>query len=313
MAGQTWEEILQEARLSADESKLLDNLVKRVPEFRDGRLRQSDYGRQSLELQKKHKEYEEAIALKDRVQGWWEEKKPIWEGLIEAGAINENSEPLWPEERKRMERELEEAKRAALAGGDMDPAELDRRVKDIVKASGGVTREELTALVASEAAKLSKETFNTEYEKAKIEMNEKTIPFMAGFSTSMATAAIKYEKETGKDWTDDDQKAVFELMAKEKNFNPREVVGMYMKPALDEKKTKAEVERLVEERLTAERKRLGYDGEQPYIPQEVSGERAQGSLQRMLNESAATEGDLETLVRQAAHKGAVELRESGKF
>jgi hypothetical protein len=311
---QTWEEILAAAQLSADESKLLEKVVQRVPEFKEGRLRQADYSRKSLELQTKEKDYNDAIATKDRVQAWFDQWKPSYDELLEAGAIDEESKPLWPEEKKRLAAELEAAKKAAVAGADMDPAELDKRVREIVTAAGGVTQAELKALVASEAEKLSRETFQTEYEKVKTEMNTKTIPFMAGFSAALSIAANKYEKETGKEFTDEDTKAVFALMEKEKNFNPREVVGLYMKPIVDKKATDAEVDRLAEEKA---RKMLADRGEaypedQPFIPMADRKNQAVGSLKRMLEESAAADGDIESLAMAAGHKAAAELRTEGK-
>lgn len=314
MPPQTWEEIVAEARLSADEQKLLDNIVKRVPEFKDGRLRQSDYSRQSLELQNRKKEYDEAIETKATVQAWWDEKKPIFNALYEAGAIGDDAEPLWPKERETLRRELEEAKKAAVAGVDMDPKELDRRVKEIVNAAGGVTREELTALVASEAAKMSEETVNKKYTEWTKTFNEKTIPFTAGISAANALAAMDYEKVTGERFTPEKQDELFKFMAKEQNMDPRAAMDLFLKPVVEKKATEAEIERKAEERLQQKLRERGLGGEQDFIPQDFGGgEKQKGSLQRMLEESAAAEGDLETLVRQAAHKGAVELRESGKF
>lgn len=308
MAAQTWEEILAEARLSADESKLLDNIVKRVPEFRDGRLRQSDYSRQSLELQKKQKEYDAAIETKQKVDEWWGETKPVWQGLIDAGAIDQDNKPIWPEEKKRLQKELEDAKKAAVAGADMDPAELDRRVKEIVNAAGGVTREEMAALVASEARKMSEETVQNKYTEWTKSFNEKTIPFTAGIAAANALAAIDYERVTGEEFTPEKQDELFKLMAKEQNMDPRSAMKLYLKPVVEKKATEAEIEKRVKERLDQERQKIGVDGDM-YIPQELGGEKAKGSLQRMLEESAAQEGDLETLVKMAGHKAAVELRE----
>ena len=308
MPAQTWEEILQEARLSADEQKLLDNLVKRVPEFKDGRLRQSEFSRLTNDMQRKKKEYDDAIALKDQVNGWWEEKKPIFEALVEAGAIDDDAKPVWPEEKKRLQRELDEAKKAALAGGDMDPAELDRRVREIVKANGGVTQDELKALVASEAGRLARESFQSEYEKVKAEFNQKTIPFAAGIAAANALAAFDYEKTTGEEFTPEKQSELFNLMTKENNMDPRAVMKIFLKPVVEKKNAEAEIERRVQERLDKERQRMGYDPDQPFIPQEVTGEQQMGSLKRMLAASAEAEGDIEGLVAAASRKAAAELR-----
>src|ERR1700677_1305371 len=241
MPAQTWEEIIAEAKLSASEKQLFDSVVQRVPEVKDGRLRLADYNRNMNELGARKKEYDDAIATKDRVNTWYEERKPVWDQLVSAGAVDEDGEPVWPKERERLAKELEDAKKAALAGADMDPAELTRRVQEIVKANGGATVEEQKALIASEAKKLAEETFETKYKEVQKEFNEKTIPFTTGFATSMAIMANRYEKETGQEWTDEKQKEVFELMARENDFNPRSAVTKYMKPLVEEKATQAKI------------------------------------------------------------------------
>ena len=313
MAVQTWEEIVAAAQLSADERKLLDNIVQKVPEFKDGRLRQADYDRNIQKLKSQEKEYTEALDYNAKMKVWADEKVPIWESLVAAGAIDEESKPLWPEEKAKLAKELEDAKAAALAGGEMDAAELDKRVKEIVAQSGlSLNAEQYRNLYASEGKKLVEETINAKYTEFEKNFNEKTIPFTTGFATSMAIMANKYEKETGKEFTDEDQKAVFDLMSKEQDFNPRTAVAKYMDPTVREKKTAAEVERLAEEKaakIIAERGGLPGGGSEGSYP---TGE-ARGSLQKMLEESAAGEGDVESLAMAAGRKAAAELRSAGKF
>jgi hypothetical protein len=313
MAVQTWEEIVSAAQLSADERKLLDNIVQKVPEFKDGRLRQADYSRKLTELQTQEKEYKDALAYNQKMKVWADEKVPIWESLVAAGAIDEESKPLWPAEKARLAEELEAAKKAAV-GGDMDPAELDKRVKEIVATSGlSLNAEQYRNLYASEGKKLVEETINAKYTEFEKNFNEKTIPFTTGFATSMAIMANKFEKETGKEFTDEDQKAVFDLMSKEQDFNPRTAVAKYMEPTVREKKTAADIERLAEERankIIAERGGLPGGGSEGHFP---TGE-ARGSLQKMLEQSAKEgEGDVESLTMAAARTAAAELRSVGKF
>lgn len=312
MAVQTWEEIVAAAQLNADERKLFDNIVQKVPEFRDGRLRQADYSRKLTELDTRKKEYDEAVAYNEKMKAWADEKVPIWESLVEAGAIDEESKPLWPAEKARLAEELEAAKKAAV-GGDMDPAELDKRVKEIVSQSGlSLNAEQYRNLYASEGKKLVEETINAKYTEFEKNFNEKTIPFTTGFATSMAIMANKYEKETGKEFTDEDQKAVFELMSREQNFNPREAVTKYMEPTVTAKKNAAEVERLATERadkIIAERGGLPGGGNEGSYPTQGG----KGSLQKMLEESAVAEGDVESLAMAAGRKAAAELRSEGRF
>jgi hypothetical protein len=264
-------------------------------------------------LQTQEKEYKDALAYNERMKAWADEKVPIWESLVEAGAISEDSKPLWPEEKARLAKELEDAKKAALAGGEMDPAELDKRVKEIVAQSGlSLSAEQYRNLYASEGKKLVEETIEAKYKEFETNFNEKTIPFTTGFATSMAIMANKYEKETGKEFTDDDQKAVFDLMSKEKDFNPRTAVTKYMEPVLREKKTAAEIERLAQERadkIIVERGGMPGGGSEGTFP---TGS-ARGSLQRMLEESAPAEGDVESLAMAAGRTAAQQLRSEGKF
>lgn len=195
----------------------------------------------------------------------------------------------------------------------MDPAELDKRVKEIVTASGlTLNAEQYRNLYASEGKKLVEETIDAKYREFETNFNEKTIPFTTGFATSMAIMAGKYEKETGKEFTDEDQKAVFDLMAKEKDFNPRSAVTKYMEPVVRDKKTAAEIERLATERadkIIAERGGMPGGGSEGTYP--TGG--ARGSLQRMLEESKPGEGDVESLAMAAARTAAGELRAAGKF
>jgi len=313
MAVQTWEEIVAAAQLSADERKLLDNIVQKVPEFKDGRLRQADYDRNIQKVKAQEAEYQKAFERNKQLEDWAAEKVPIWEKLVEEGAIDEESNPLWPAEKQRLAKELEDAKKAALAGGEMDPAELDKRVKDIVAQSGlSLSAEQYRNLYASEGKKLVEETIEAKYKEFETNFNEKTIPFTTGFATSMAIMANKYEKETGKEFTDDDQKAVFDLMSKEKDFNPRTAVTKYMEPVLREKKTAAEIERLAQERadkIIVERGGMPGGGSEGTFP---TGS-ARGSLQRMLEESAPAERDVESLAMAAGRTAAQQLRSEGKF
>lgn len=311
MAAQTWEEILVEARLSAEEQKVIDNIVKRVPEFKDGRMRQSDYSRQSLEIQKQKKDYDEAVAYSQRMKAWADEKVPVWESAVEKGLVDEEGNFVWLQEKERLAKELTDAKAKAVGGADMDPAELKKTVEEVVKAYGpGLTKDELAALISSEAQKLSKQTFDTEYEKVKAEFNGTTIPFTMAMAANNSLAAKDYETVTGEEWSDEKQKELYALMTKENNMNPRAAMKMMLKPVLDKKAADADFETKYQERLAKERKAQGVE-DGPYIP--IPGvNQPKGSLQAMLDASAA-EGDVESIVMAAGRKAAAELRTEGKY
>ena len=91
----------------------------------------------------------------------------------------------------------------------MDPKQLEElvdtaNVKEIAKQAGGLTREEITALYASESKKLVEEGFTEREEK----FNTETIPFVAGFSAGVAVVASHYEQESGEKWTRRSQRVI---------------------------------------------------------------------------------------------------------
>jgi hypothetical protein len=312
MAVQTWEEILAAARLSAEERKVIDNIVQKVPEFKDGRLRQADYDRNIQKLKTQEKEYSEALEYNARMKAWADEKVPIWETLVEEGVIDEESKPLWPGQKAELEKQLEEARKAAV-GGDMDPAELDKRVKAIVADSGmSLNAEQYRNLYASEGKKLVEETVNAKYKEFETDFNSNRVPFLGGFAASTALAAMRYEKETGKTFDVEARNNLFNTMTKEQSFDAMVVMEKILEPIAREKKTAADIERLAEERaqkIIAERGGMPGGGSEGQFP--TGG--ARGSLQKMLEESAASEGDVESLTMAAARTASAELRAAGKF
>lgn len=313
MAVKTLEEVL--ATLSGSEKTLFENTLKANPELKDGWLRQDDYSRKQTELTAKMVDYDEVKAYNERMQAWADRNVPIYESLQKKGIVNEDGEEQWTAKQAEFERQLAEAKAAAVAGGDMDPAELDRRVQEIVKANGGVTKEELNALVQAEAKKMTSETFDSKYAEKEKSFNQDTIPFVAGFSAAVAVIANKYERESGKDWTADDARRLYKTMEDEKNFDPYAVQEKFLAPVKESKvkadETKAEFDRRVEEEVekrAPKRNTSGMPGggDEPYIPQQDKG-----NVSRML-ERTAGDNDFESLIMAGAVKGAKELAIEGK-
>jgi hypothetical protein len=306
MPAKTLDEVI--AGLSGQEKTLFETTLKNNPDLKNGWLAQSDYSRKMAEVDARKAEYDEATAYSEKMKEWAEEKVPVYEKLVAAGLVDDDGNELWTAKQAEMNREPETAR----AQEDMDPAVLKANIQAILKEVGPVSKEEMTALVASEAKKLTESAFDAKYADKEKHFNENTIPFVTGFSTSMALAAAKYERETGKDFTDDDTKAVFALMARDKNYDPRKMVEEYMKPAVEAKQRDADFNKRVEEEVA---KRTGNmnrglpgGGDEPFIPQGTQ----KGALQQMLERSAATEGDVESAVAAAAVKAASELRAAGK-
>ena len=303
MAVKTFEETL--AQLSADERKLLDNTFAKHPELKEGWLRQDDYSRSMNSLKEQKTKLEDDLAYAEKMKDWADRNVPKWDALAEKGIIDkETGDELWTSQKAELERQLDEAKKQ-LVGGEMDPAELDKRVKEIVIANGGVSKEELTALINSEAKKLAKETFTEEWKERETKFNSETIPFVSGFSAANTLAAIKYEKETGKPWTRETQIEFNKFMTEQQNFDPYEMGPKFIEPVKKGKETESELEALKAEnaRLKASRGMPG-GGDERTIPQE------KGALQMMLERSA--DGDFESMIKGKAVEAATELIAEGK-
>ena len=307
MAVKSFEEVY--GQLSADEKKLFDSTLTKHPELKEGWLRQDDYSRKTQEIAAQKKDFEEGQAKVAQYDAWYEKVEPRWKGLAEKGIIDEETgEELWTAQKSKLEEELESAKAAALAGADMDPKELDRRVTEIVKANGGVSKEEMSALIQSEAKKLASEVFTEQWSGKEKDFNEKTIPFVAGFSAGTAVVASQFEKETGEAWTKERQAQMFELMAAKKNFDPFAVKEEMIAPFKAKKDQEAEIERRVQERLQTTKGMPG-SGDEPLIPE---AEKAKGALRQMLDRSAEVEGDIQGLIMGKAREAGAQMRSEGK-
>lgn len=307
MAVKSFEEVY--GQLSADEKKLFDSTLTKHPELKEGWLRQDDYSRKTQEIAAQKKDFEEGQAKVAQYDAWYEKVEPRWKGLAEKGIIDEETgEELWTAQKSKLEEELESAKAAALAGADMDPKELDRRVTEIVKANGGVSKEEMSALIQSEAKKLASEVFTEQWSGKEKDFNEKTIPFVAGFSAGTAVVASQFEKETGEAWTKERQAQMFELMAAKKNFDPFAVKEEMIAPFKAKKDQEAEIERRVQERLQTTKGMPG-SGDEPFIPE---AEKAKGALRQMLDRSAEVEGDIQGLIMGKAREAGAQMRSEGK-
>lgn len=302
MAVKTLDEML--ASLSGEQKTLFEKTLTDNPELKAGWMRQDDYSRRQTELQSKKAEYDEAVAYKEKMEPWAEEVYPRIRRLEEAGVLDKDGNELWTSQKAELEQRIEQA-RAEAVGGEMDAAELNKRVSEIIKANGGATKEEISALVKSEGAKLAKETFDSEWAVKEKNFNEKTIPFVAGFSTAMAVAAGKYEKETGEAFTREDQEKVFAMMTSTNNFDPYKVMEEYAAPHRQKKQTDQEVEKRVREELA--KRGMPEGGGESYIPQQQDG-----ALKSMLKRSAGESTDFEAVIQERAVAASKELIAEGK-
>lgn len=303
MAVETYDELV--ARLSADERKVFDNAIAKVPQLKEGWLRQDDYSRKQAELVSERKKFETELEFSQRMKVWAEDAVPKYDALVEKGIIDKEGNETWTTQKTELETQLAEARKAAV-GGEMDPAELDKRVREIVKAAGGLTAEEMKAVINSEAKKLATETFGEEWTKKEKDFNEKTIPFVGGFSAATAVVAMHYEKETGETWTAEKQKELYDLMSKEQNFDPFKLEEKLLAPGR-EKKAKAKE---IQDAIEADRKTRGGmpgGGDEGFIPNPDQ----KGALQMALDASA-NGADFETMIKTHAVEGAKALKAEGK-
>jgi hypothetical protein len=307
MAVKTFEEIY--SALSAQEKTLIDNLFAKEPELKGGWLRQDDYSRKQNELKSKETVYEEAVAYKEKMEPWSQEAYDRLHALEEAGVLDSEGKVLWTDQKAELERQIEAAK---ALGGDMDPKQLDelvtKKVQEIAKQAGGLTREEATALYAAETKKAVEDGFTAREAK----FNSETIPFVAGFAAANGVVALRYEKESGEKWTPDKQKEFFEMMSKENKFDPYALEDKLMEPVKAKKQREADIEAEVNKRL-ADRGMPAGGGER-FIPQQFGGD-AKGLLQKALDDSAGSDKgpvDVRDLVQAGVVEGAKELIQAGK-
>ena len=307
MAVKTFEEIY--SALSAQEKTLIDNLFAKEPELKGGWLRQDDYSRKQNELKSKETVYEEAVAYKAKMEPWSQEAYDRLHALEEAGVLDSEGKVLWTDQKAELERQIEAAK---ALGGDMDPKQLDelvtKKVQEIAKQAGGLTREEATALYAAETKKAVEDGFTAREAK----FTSETIPFVAGFAAANGVVALRYEKESGEKWTPDKQKEFFEMMSKENKFDPYALEDKLMEPVKAKKQREADIEAEVNKRL-ADRGMPAGGGER-FIPQQFGGD-AKGLLQKALDDSAGSDKgpvDVRDLVQAGVVEGAKELIQAGK-
>lgn len=307
MAVKTFEEVVAGLQFSADERKVFDNAIAKSQELRDGWLRLDDYTKKTQELAAKRTEYEDAVAYKAKMEPWAADAYERIHSLEEAGVIDAEGKVLWTEQKSELEKQIEAAR---LAGGDVDPKELDKlvteKVKAIASAAGGLTREEATALYQAESKKLVEDGFKVREEK----FNQETIPFIAGFAAANAVVVSRYERESGEKWTPEKQKEFFEMMSREQKFDPYALEDKLMEPVKAKKQREADIEAEVQKRLAD--RGLPAGGGERYIPQQVGG-GARGLLQQALDDSAGGDKkDVRDWVREAAIEGAKELVAAGK-
>lgn len=305
MAVQTFDEMY--AGLTPEERKVFDNAIARNPELKAGWLRQDDYSRKMNEVQGQKKEFEELRDYKARMEPWADKAYELTERLQGSGVIDAEGNELWSDQKAQLEKDLQAAREAAIAGGEMKPEELEKHVREIVKATGmTLTRDEIAALYQAE----SKKAFEEGWKSKEAEFNSKTIPFVAGFSAGVAVVASKYEKETGEAWTAEKQQELFDLMGKENNFDPFKVQEKLLAPIREKKNREAEIKAEAEKlarQMVADRMPGG--GGEDFIPQPG---QPKGALQMAL-EASQNGGDIESQIKARAVEAAKALQQEGKF
>ena len=261
-------------------------------------------------MKSKQTEYEEAVAYKAKMEPWSQEAYDRLHALEEAGVLDPEGKVLWTDQKAELERQIEEAK---ALGGDMDPKQLEelvtKKVQEIAKNAGGLTREEASALYATETKKAVEDGFTAREAK----FNSETIPFIAGFAGANAVVAMRYEKESGEKWTPEKQQDFYKMMSAEGKFDPYALEDKLMEPVKAKKQREADIEAEVQKRLADRGMPAG--GHERFIPQQFGGD-AKGLLQKALDDSAGGEKgpvDVRDLVQAGVVEGAKELQAAGKF
>jgi hypothetical protein len=308
MAAKTFEEIY--STLSAEEKKVIDNLLAKEPELKGGWTRQDDYTKKTKELSDERKKLQADVEYGQTMRTWAEKNVPIYDGLVEKGLIDDEGNETWSTQKAELEKQLEEARNAAV-GGDMKPEELDARVRAIVQESGlKLTQEEITNLYKNEGRKMAEEVFKEQWTAKETDFNTKTIPFVTGFSTQAAILANHYEQESGEKWTPEKSEELFKLMSQEQVFDALKLEEKFMAPIRDKKARAEEIKAEVDKQVADAKKKLpgGGDGEGRYIP---GPDEPVGALQAAL-ESSKGDTDFEATIKRQAVEAAKELVAEGK-
>lgn len=307
------DEVLSKAQLSADERKLLDNILAKNKDLRDGWERQGEFSKKLNEVNARKKEYDDAVEYNVRMKAWADEKLPLWEQAQAAGVIDEDGRPAWRDKQAGYEKEIADLK-AQSVGGDVDPVELQKRVTAIVKEAGALTREEIQAVANAEARKMTEEVVNSRFATMERDFNTKTIPYLGGFAAQLSTSAHKYERETGKEWDEEAENEFAKFMNKEEDYKPRSAMEKFLKPIREKKVAEADLEKRAEARaqeIIRQRGGMPGSGGEPYIPQDDNA-TSMGSLKMMLKQSESEPMDVESMAAIAAQAAAKELRAEGK-
>jgi hypothetical protein len=318
MAVETYEDVIRAAvkaasaklKLSADELTLFENAIAGDDALKKGWMRQDDFSRRSNTLSEDIKKHEKDLDYAERMKTWADENVPRYNKVVDAGLIDKDTgEELWSAQKAKLEQDLADAQKAI--GGDMDAAEVDKRVRAIIKDIGGagtLTREEITALYQAEGKKVAQEVFDSNWKVKETDFNTKTIPIVNGFVTAATLLAMHFEKETGEKWTVDKQKELHKLMSEDQMFDAFQLEDKFMTPYRDKAKAKTDMEAEIQRRVDEERAKMKMPGagHEDYIPQPDQ----KGALQKALE--GDSKGDFETMIRQHSVEAAKELAAAGK-
>lgn len=307
MAVKSFDEIVAGLQLSADEKKIFDNAIAKSPELKEGWLRQDDYSRNMTEISAKKKRHDELEAYEQKMKPWSDQVYERLETYEKAGLVDKEGNELWTKTKAQLEQERDDARKQALAGGEMKPEEIDSRVREIVKqAGGGLSREEISALYAAESKKMIEDGFKEREAK----FNSETIPFIGGFASSVAVVASRFERETGEKWTAEKQQELFKLMGDKQVFDPFKLEDDILAP---HKAKKAEEDRIQAEVTKRLAKFMPEGGGERFIPNDGGEGPGVGALQAALKRSGDAAGDLDTLIKSKAIEAGTALRNDGKF
>jgi len=286
--------------MAPEDAKVFENLTTKYKPLEEGYLRQSDYDRF---MNKTKTELDDAKAKQKEWEDWAKDNVPIHQNLIKSYEDLEKKN-------KEFEAQLAEAQaaRAAAGEGEVDAAELARRVQEEVNKLGFASKGEIDKIINEQASKLAREEATKEIAAANDRFFKETVPGITNFTMDAAEIAYDHKVEFGASL----DRAKFSEFMKERNLlDPKKAYEEFVRPQRDAKKLEEEVSSRVKAREEELRQQYSAHG-MPGGGGVPNGLQPKGAMQMKIErDEAAKQGSMATSV--AAQQAAAELRNEGRM